>query len=143
MSGRATGPAGEILVHVTATPPAGRDLLAGKVVVITAAAGTGIGSATARRCLDEGASVAVSDRHQARLAEIHDELTEAHSGRVWSAPCDVTREREVEALVAGAVRQFGRIDVLISTAGPSSTTRRCWAGGRSRARRTTRRPRRG
>ena len=36
--------------------PAGRDLLAGKVVVITAAAGTGIGSATARRCLAEGAS---------------------------------------------------------------------------------------
>src|SRR5258708_37460395 len=74
VTGRATGPAGEILVHVTATPPAGRDLLAGKVVVITAAAGTGIGSATARRCLGEGGSVAGSrpapgpagrDSHQA------------------------------------------------------------------------------
>ena len=43
-------------------PPAGRDLLAGKVVVVTAAAGTGIGSATARRCLAEGAQVA----HQRR-----------------------------------------------------------------------------
>ena len=35
--------------------PAGRDLLAGKVVVVTAAAGTGIGAAAARRCLEEGA----------------------------------------------------------------------------------------
>ena len=104
------------------TPPPGRDLLAGKVVVITAAAGTGIGSATARRCLDEGASVAVSDRHKPRLAEIHDELAEAHPDRVWSAPCDVTEEREVEALMAGAVRRFGRIDVLVNNAGLGGTS---------------------
>jgi 3-oxoacyl-[acyl-carrier protein] reductase len=104
------------------TPPGGRDLLAGKVVVITAAAGAGIGSATARRCLDEGASVAVSDRHEARLSEIHDELDEAHPGRVWSAPCDVTQEREVEALVAGSVRQFGRIDVMVNNAGLGGTS---------------------
>src|SRR5262249_55465975 len=103
------------------TPPPGRDLLAGKAVVITAAAGAGIGSATARRCLDEGASVAVSDRHQPRLAEIHDELAEAHPDRVWSAPCDVTEEREVEALMAGAVRRFGRIDVLVNNAGLGGT----------------------
>ena len=104
------------------TPPPGRDLLAGKVVVITAAAGTGIGSATARRCLDEGASVAVSDRHKPRLAEIHDELAEAHPDRVWSAPCDVTEEREVEALMAGAVRRFGRVDVLVNNAGLGGTS---------------------
>jgi 3-oxoacyl-[acyl-carrier protein] reductase len=104
------------------TPPPGHDLLAGKVVVITAAAGTGIGSATARRCLDEGASVVVSDRHQPRLAEIHDELAEAHPDRVWSAPCDVTEEREVEALMAGAVRRFGRIDVLVNNAGLGGTS---------------------
>ena len=48
--------------------PPGRDLLAGKVVVITAAAGTGIGSAVARRCLDEGAQVMLSDQHERRLA---------------------------------------------------------------------------
>ena len=48
-------------------PPAGRDLLAGKVVVITAAAGTGIGSAAARRCLEEGAQVMISDHHARRL----------------------------------------------------------------------------
>ena len=49
--------------------PAGHDLLAGKTVVVTAAAGTGIGFATARRCAEEGAIVAISDRHVRRLAE--------------------------------------------------------------------------
>src|SRR5215469_9821081 len=49
--------------------PTGHALLAGKIAVVTAAAGTGIGSATARRCLEEGASVVVSDWHERRLAE--------------------------------------------------------------------------
>jgi 3-oxoacyl-[acyl-carrier protein] reductase len=45
-------------------------LLDGKVVVVTAAAGTGIGGAAARRCLEEGARVAISDQHHKRLAAI-------------------------------------------------------------------------
>ena len=49
-------------------------LLDGKVVVVTAAAGTGIGSATARRCLEEGASVVVSDAHERRLGETAEQL---------------------------------------------------------------------
>src|SRR5258708_33649557 len=79
VTGRATGPAGEILVHVTATPPAGRDLLAGKVVVITAAAGTGIGSATAPRRLDEGGRVAGRGPHPAPAGPDHRERTPAHA----------------------------------------------------------------
>jgi 3-oxoacyl-[acyl-carrier protein] reductase len=106
-----------------AAPPAGRDLLAGKVVVITAAAGTGIGSATARRCLDEGAQVVLSDHHERRLAQIRDELAAAHgTGQVWSVPCDVTDEDQVEALVAGAAGHFGRIDVFINNAGLGGTS---------------------
>ncbi len=46
---------------------AGHGLLDGKVVVVTAAAGTGIGSATARRALAEGADVVISDHHERRL----------------------------------------------------------------------------
>jgi 3-oxoacyl-[acyl-carrier protein] reductase len=101
--------------------PAGRDLLAGKIVVITAAAGTGIGSAAARRCLEEGASVVVSDQHARRLAAICDELGEKYGDRVWSHGCDVTDEAAVEALIAGAVQRFGRIDVLINNAGLGGT----------------------
>jgi 3-oxoacyl-[acyl-carrier protein] reductase len=103
------------------TAPAGHALLAGKVVVITAAAGAGIGAATARRCLDEGAQVAISDQHERRLAAMRDELAAAHGDRVWSAPCDVTSDRDVEALVGGAVRRFGRIDVFVNNAGLGGT----------------------
>jgi 3-oxoacyl-[acyl-carrier protein] reductase len=103
-------------------PPPGRDLLAGQVVVITAAAGTGIGSATARRCLEEGARVVISDHHERRLAAVRGELAAGHGDRVWSIPCDVTDEGDVEALVAGAVRQFGRIDVFINNAGLGGTS---------------------
>ena len=104
------------------TPPPGRDLLAGKVVVLTAAAGTGIGGAAARRCLDEGASLALSDAHGARLAATHAELAQAYGAdRVWSAPCDVTDEQHVQGLIDGAVRRFGRIDVMINNAGLGGT----------------------
>jgi 3-oxoacyl-[acyl-carrier protein] reductase len=50
------------------SPPPGRDLLKDKVVLVTAAAGTGIGNATARRCVEEGATVVISDAHEKRLA---------------------------------------------------------------------------
>ena len=106
---------------LSVTPPAGRDLLAGKVVVITAAAGTGIGSATARRCLDEGARVVVSDSHPRRLAEVHGGLAGAHGDRVWPIGCDVTDESQVEALVAGAAARFGRVDVMVNNAGLGGT----------------------
>jgi 3-oxoacyl-[acyl-carrier protein] reductase len=103
-------------------PPAGHDLLAGKAVVITAAAGTGIGSATARRCLDEGAEVVISDHHERRLAAISDELARKYSGRVHAAACDVTDQDQVDALVAEAVRRFGRLDVFIANAGLGGTS---------------------
>jgi 3-oxoacyl-[acyl-carrier protein] reductase len=103
-------------------PPGGHDLLPGKVVVITAAAGTGIGSATARRCLDEGARVVISDRHERRLAAARDELAAAHRDRVHAVPCDVTDQDQVDALVAQAVRRFGRLDVFVSNAGLGGTS---------------------
>jgi 3-oxoacyl-[acyl-carrier protein] reductase len=103
-------------------PPAGHGLLDGKVVVITAAAGTGIGSAAARRCLEEGAEVMISDQHTRRLGETRDELAAAHGDRVRSLPCDVTDESAVSALIDGAVAAFGRIDVLINNAGLGGTS---------------------
>jgi 3-oxoacyl-[acyl-carrier protein] reductase len=103
-------------------PPAGHSLLDGKVVVITAAAGTGIGSAAARRCLEEGAEVVISDQHARRLGETRDELAAAHGDRVRSLPCDVTDESAVNALIDGAVAAYGRIDVLINNAGLGGTS---------------------
>jgi 3-oxoacyl-[acyl-carrier protein] reductase len=103
-------------------PPAAHSLLDGKVVVITAAARTGIGSAAARRCLEEGAAVMISDQHARRLGETREELAAAHGDRVWSRPCDVTDQGAVNALIDGAAQRFGRIDVLINNAGLGGTS---------------------
>ncbi|MFB9688932.1 SDR family oxidoreductase [Amycolatopsis plumensis] len=98
------------------TYPPGHDLLRGKVVVVTAAAGTGIGSAVAKRCLEEGARVVISDWHERRLKEKAAEL-----GDVQAIPCDVTREDQVQALIAGTVEQCGRLDVMVNNAGLGGT----------------------
>ncbi len=90
-------------------------------MVITAAAGAGIGSATARRCLEEGASVVISDQHAARLSAFREELAGDYGDRVWAVPCDVTDEAAVQALIDGAVDNFGRIDVMINNAGLGGT----------------------
>ncbi|MFD4196406.1 SDR family oxidoreductase [Amycolatopsis thermoflava] len=99
--------------------PPGHHLLEDKVVVVTAAAGTGIGSAVAKRCLEEGASVVVSDWHERRLTEKAAELAEL--GKVHAITCDVTDESQVQGLIAGAVGQYGRIDVMINNAGLGGT----------------------
>ena len=99
----------------------GHHLLEDKVVVVTAAAGTGIGGATARRCLEEGARVVLSDQHHQRLAATQTELAQAHGGRVWSQPCDVTDGSQVTALIEAAAAHFGRIDVMINNAGLGGT----------------------
>lgn len=101
--------------------PAGHALLDGKVVVVTAAAGTGIGSAVARRALEEGAKVVVSDWHERRLAETAAKLAADHPGKVHSLVCDVTDETHVQALIDGAAEHFGRIDVLVNNAGLGGT----------------------
>jgi 3-oxoacyl-[acyl-carrier protein] reductase len=102
----------------------GHGLLAGKVVLVTAAAGTGIGSSTARRALAEGADVVVSDYHERRLGETRDELAGLGLGlgRVEAVVCDVTSTEAVDALIARTVEQMGRLDVLVNNAGLGGQT---------------------
>ncbi|WP_026416334.1 SDR family oxidoreductase [Actinomadura oligospora] len=100
----------------------GHGLLTDKSVVITAAAGAGIGGAAARRCLEEGARVFVSDAHERRLGKSLEELTEEFGeDRVAARPCDVTDETQVQALYAAAAERFGRVDVAINNAGLGGT----------------------
>ena len=101
--------------------PSGHALLDGKVVIVTASAGAGIGQAAARRCLEEGAQVVLSDHHERRLGETLDALKAEHGGRVAAVPCNVTDEEQVQALVEFAVQTFGRLDVMINNAGLGGT----------------------
>ena len=101
--------------------PAGHGLLLGKVVVVTAAAGTGIGFATARRCSEEGAVVVISDAHERRLSEAADELGKLFGGRPLAVPCDVTVEEQVQGLYQAAVAEHGRLDVAVNNAGLGGT----------------------
>jgi 3-oxoacyl-[acyl-carrier protein] reductase len=101
---------------------AGHGLLTSKVVVVTAAAGTGIGSAAARRALVEGADVVVSDYHERRLGETRNQLVGLGLGRVDSVLCDVTSTEQVDALIASATARMGRIDVLVNNAGLGGQT---------------------
>lgn len=98
--------------------PKGRNLLAGKTVVVTAAAGTGIGFAAAKRAAEEGATVLISDFHERRLGEAADRIaTEVGCARPATVVCDVTSQAQVDALHAAALQELGRIDVLINNAG--------------------------
>ncbi len=102
--------------------PSGHDLLAGRTVLVTAAAGTGIGFATARRCAQEGATVMLSDRHEKRLASCGEQLAQETGRRVPSFACDVTSQSQVDALFERAVAELGHIDVLVNNAGLGGTT---------------------
>ena len=97
----------------------GHQLLAGKSVLITAAAGAGIGFAAARKCAEEGCrALMISDIHPRRLEEAVAKL-KADTGlqNVWGQLCNVTNEEEVQALVAAAEDKLGGVDVLINNAG--------------------------
>lgn len=106
---------------MTPEPPTAHALLADKVVVVTAAAGTGIGFATAKRCIEEGATVVVSDHHERRLGEAVEQLGAIGGTVPLSVQCDVRRDNEVTRLIDDTVAAHGRIDVMVNNAGLGGT----------------------
>jgi 3-oxoacyl-[acyl-carrier protein] reductase len=102
-------------------PPA-RDLLVGRVVVITASAGAGIGFATALRMAEEGAVVVLSDVHARRLAASADQIEATVGRRPIAVTCDVTKQADVDALLDAAVAAHGRVDVWVNNAGLGGTS---------------------
>ncbi len=106
------------------TPPAPvapHGLLATKTVLVTAAAGTGIGFATAKRCAEEGARVAIADIHERRLGEARDALAEVLGTPPPAFVANVTNEADVQRLFADTVAALGPIDVVVNNAGLGGT----------------------
>ena len=101
--------------------PNSHDLLAGRHVVITAAAGVGIGYAAAKRCLEEGARVLISDIHERRVAEAAIRLEESTGVKPATALCNVTVQAQVDALFEAAHKAFGTVHVVINNAGLGGT----------------------
>jgi 3-oxoacyl-[acyl-carrier protein] reductase len=101
--------------------PSSHALLEGKSVLVTAAAGTGIGFATAKRCAEEGAVVVLSDQHERRLGEAAEQLEEFMGARPATAVCDVTDQRQVDSMFAAGIDATGGLDVVVNNAGLGGT----------------------
>lgn len=89
--------------------------LSGKVAAVTGGA-SGIGEATVRLFLEEGARVALADRDSARGTRLAEELT-ASGGEVLFVDARMEREADAAAFIQQAVERFGRLDILVNNAG--------------------------
>jgi len=90
-------------------------VFAGRVALVTGASG-GIGAATARRLVDEGASVVLAARDAESLATVAETCRERGGGAL-AVPTDVTDHEAVDALVDATTERFGRLDVVVVAAG--------------------------
>jgi NAD(P)-dependent dehydrogenase (short-subunit alcohol dehydrogenase family) len=90
-------------------------VLRGKVAIITGAA-TGIGRASALLFVQAGARVALADAREPELARTVTDVRAA-GGEATAIVADLARPEDCAAVVAGAVRAFGRVDVLLNNAG--------------------------
>jgi NAD(P)-dependent dehydrogenase (short-subunit alcohol dehydrogenase family) len=93
--------------------------LDGKVAVVTGAGGAGVGGlgvTYARALADAGAAVLVADIEGDAARRVADDIS-ASGASASSVACDVTRDDEVEAMVAAARRELGGVDILVNNAG--------------------------
>jgi NAD(P)-dependent dehydrogenase (short-subunit alcohol dehydrogenase family) len=97
--------------------------LAGKVAIVTGAGcvgpGWGNGRATCVRFAEEGARIFAVDRNLDSVTETIERVKKA-GGEIVVQYCDVTDNESVAAMVAGCLKQYGRIDVLVNNVGGSA-----------------------
>ena len=101
----------------------GHGLLKGRKAIITAAAGTGIGFAAAKKCVEEGADILISDIHERRLEDAAAHIESDTGLRPATCLCNVTQQAEVDALFAAARDAFGAVDLVINNAGLGGTVK--------------------
>lgn len=92
-------------------------LLDGQVAIVTAAAGAGIGQATARRFAEEGARVLVTDAHARRVQEVAQAMTKDYNREFIGLEVDVTNPAQVQSMVQTALDRYGQVDILVNNAG--------------------------
>ena len=97
--------------------PEGRNLFVGKNILLTASAGAGIGFSTAKRFLEEGANVFISDIHQGRLDQAIENLKSLKLGEVDGCLCNVTSDEEIDEMFSQALARYGHLDGVINNAG--------------------------
>ncbi|ACK68204.1 short-chain dehydrogenase/reductase SDR [Rippkaea orientalis PCC 8801] len=85
-----------------------------KVILIVGATG-GIGSTLGQKLSNAGAKLILAGRNHQKLTDLSDQLAQKTS--VMAVPTDITNPQQVETLMAKALAQFGRIDVLVNAAG--------------------------
>jgi glucose 1-dehydrogenase len=97
----------------------------GRVAVITGSS-KGIGKAIAMEFAKAGYSVVLNARTQEELKRSAEEISKSirDSSRVISIPGDISQEQACISLIEGAVKQFGRIDVMINNAGISGESKK-------------------
>ena len=94
-----------------------------RIALLTAAAGAGIGQATARTMAKEGASVVVTDVHEERAKAVAEDIAREYNVRTLGLKCDVTDRAEVDSVVKATLDAFGRVDILFNNAGTNRPSR--------------------
>ncbi|MCX8021685.1 MAG: SDR family oxidoreductase [Syntrophorhabdaceae bacterium] len=97
--------------------------LKNRVAILTAAAGAGIGRATARTFAREGASVVITDAHEARSIKTAEEIKREFAVEAIGIKCDVLNLEEIRQAVKETMELFGRIDILFNNAGTNRPSR--------------------
>ena len=90
-------------------------------VVVVTGAGSGVGRAVAHKFATEGWRVALVGRHEASLSETR--ALSAHPSACAVFACDVSSPDQVEAMAAAVLDRFGRVDVLVNSAGTNVRAR--------------------
>jgi len=90
--------------------------IAGQVALVTGGS-MGIGKATAMVLAREGVHVALCARGKDRVQQAADEIARATGVKTMAAPADCTRTDDVKRMVGEVAARFGRIDILVNSAG--------------------------
>jgi NAD(P)-dependent dehydrogenase (short-subunit alcohol dehydrogenase family) len=91
------------------------DVLAGEIVLITGGS-RGLGLALAREFAREKCSVAICARDKKELSQAADDLR-SRGAKVFTYPCDVGKQKDVNEMIDAVMRHYGRIDTLVNNAG--------------------------